>query len=115
MQDYRDLPIEKRIADCDKVLKKFPTKVPIICVKNTKSQLPSLEKEKFLIPKDLLVIEFQAIIRQKINLDKTQGLYFLIEGKLMPKNDSLMRDVYKKNKGEDGFLYIVYAEENITG
>ena len=115
MKDYINAPFEKRKADWDKVLKKFPTKVPIICTKNEKSDLPSLEKEKFLIPKDLEVLDFQAIIRKKIKLEENQSITFLVDDKVMPKVDSHMVDIYERHKSDDGFLYIVYTEENLTG
>ncbi len=33
----------------------------------------------------------------------------------MLKQTSLLSEVYEKHKDEDGFLYLVYTEENIYG
>ncbi|CAI2384220.1 unnamed protein product [Moneuplotes crassus] len=115
MKDFKSQPLEKRKSDSKKVLKKFPTKVPIICYKDHNSVLPSLEKDKYLIPKSLKVLEFEQIIRKKISLGEKEALAFFVNEKLMPKKDSTMDEVYAQNKDEDGFLYIVYMEENISG
>ena len=36
-------------------------------------------------------------------------------GKVLLKPNHIVNDIYEKNKDEDGFLYLVYAEENIFG
>ena len=43
-------------------------------------------------------------------------LKFLSELKLIQLCiDSLMTDVYQEHKDEDGFLYISYSDENLSG
>ena len=39
----------------------------------------------------------------------------LAGGKYILKNSSLLEDAYDKHKDEDGFLYLVYTDENIYG
>jgi len=39
----------------------------------------------------------------------------LAEGKYLLKQNALLSEVYEKYKDEDGFLYLVYAEEDIYG
>ena len=36
-------------------------------------------------------------------------------GKYVLKQGNIIDDVYQKHKDDDGFLYLVYAEENIYG
>ena len=39
----------------------------------------------------------------------------MASGKYILKTSSMIGDVYEKFKDEDGFMYLVYAEENIYG
>ena len=108
--EYKKNPLEKRKQDCEKVIKKFPNKIPVMVTKHVKSTLPNLDKEKFLVPNDISVGNFHGIIRKKLVLEPQYGLNFFVGGKVLPKQDSLMQDVYNSLKDEDGFLYIEYAE-----
>ncbi|CAI2384430.1 unnamed protein product [Moneuplotes crassus] len=115
MEDYKSGPLATRKAASKKATDKFPSKIPIICQKSTSSVLPSLAKSKFLIPKSLEVLEFERLIRKRISLDEREAIFFLINGKIMPRKDSTMEQVYEKEKDEDGFLYVIYTEENFIG
>ena len=108
--EYKKNPLEKRKKDCEKVVQKFQNKIPVIVTKHEKSLLPTLDKEKFLVPNDISVANFHAIIRKKLVLQAEYGLNFFVRGNVMPKQDSLMQDIYNSHKDEDGFLYIEYAE-----
>ena len=37
------------------------------------------------------------------------------KGRYMLKQTDVLQDVYERHKDEDGFLYLVYVEENIYG
>ena len=67
------------------------------------------------MPKIFTIGEVLQVIRSKLNLRREQGLILMAGGKLFLKQGSILEDVYLKHKDEDGFLYLVYAEENIYG
>jgi GABA(A) receptor-associated protein len=77
------------------------------------------------VPNDLLAYHFTYIIRKRIKLPESDGLFFFVNGNHMLKNgkkfelsnylDTLMADVYEKKKDSDGFLYIVYTDESTLG
>ena len=70
-----------------------------------------MEKDKFLVPNDLMVIEFYHIIRKKLQMKDEKSLFLLVNESLMPKSDATMIDIYQSHKNLDGFLYISYAAE----
>uniref|UniRef100_A0A7S3JLX0 Autophagy-related protein n=1 Tax=Euplotes harpa TaxID=151035 RepID=A0A7S3JLX0_9SPIT len=113
--DYKDKPFEKRKNDCQKIRKKHPHKLPVIVTKEKSSKYKILEKEKYMIPDDITVGQFQAIIRKRLELAPEYSLFFFINGRIMPKQDSLLQDVFERNKNDDGFLYIEYSEERDKG
>ena len=67
------------------------------------------------MPKIFTIGEVLQVIRSKLNLRREQGLILMAGGKHVLKQGSILEDVYLKHKDEDGFLYLVYAEENIYG
>ena len=70
------------------------------------------------MPNTFRVSEVLTIIRKKLQIsrDEQKGLIMLAEGKYLMKHDALLSEIYERNKDkEDGFLYIVYAEEQVYG
>ena len=68
------------------------------------------------MPRAFIIGEVQTIIRRKLNLTKDQCLFLLVhEGKEILKSNSQLEDVYEQFKDEDGFLYILYTNENTLG
>ena len=106
---------EKRKSECERILKKHPERIPVIVCKNCKEgTLPDIDKQKYLVPKELTLGQFVYIIRKRIKLDSNQALFVLINNSLQPTN-RLLEDIYSDAKDEDGYLYIVYSSENTFG
>lgn len=57
--------LEKRRADGDKILKKYPDRVPVIVEKAPKSRLKDLDKSKYLVPRELTLGQFYFLIRKR--------------------------------------------------
>lgn len=70
------------------------------------------------MPNTFKVSEVLTIIKKKLHIarDQQQGIVLLADGKYLMKHDSPLSDIYQKYKdADDGFLYIIYAEEQIYG
>ena len=108
--------VNKRKEMSEKLRKQFPDKIPIICEKAPKSKMKEIEKIKYLIPKDLTVSHFSLLLRKQIELNPEETFYLLAKGKYSIVGETSIADIYEKyaNK-EDGFLYIVYAEQLYKG
>ena len=105
---------EERMKESQKILLKYPTRIPIIVEKCEKCLLTNIDKKKYLVPKELTLGQFVYIIRKRIKLDPNQALFVLINNSLQPTN-RLLEDIYSDSKDEDGYLYIVYSSENTFG
>lgn len=105
---------ENRKEECDRIMNKYTHRIPIIVSKCNNSKLPMIDKEKFLVPKDMNLGQFIYIIRKRIQLDSKEALFVLINNSLQPSS-KLIQDIYESQKDEDGFLYIVYSSENTFG
>jgi GABA(A) receptor-associated protein len=96
----------------DKLIKKYPDKVPVIFL--SASNTPSIDKKKFLIPRDLLISQLMYIIRKKINLTPEKALFLNINN-FMPSSNMLISEAYELYKEKNGILYVIYSTENTFG
>jgi len=105
-----------RICETQKVLTKYPDKIPIICEKsnNASLDLPDLDKKKYLVPIDMTIGQFVYIIRKRLKLPPEKAIFLFING-MIPPTSSFLTEIYHYAKDEDGFLYITYAAENTFG
>ena len=67
------------------------------------------------MPKAFTVGEVLAVLRTRLELTREEGLVLFAHDKYMLRPNTKLEDVYERYKDEDGFLYLVYAEENIYG
>ena len=105
---------EMRCSESEKIMKKYPNRVPIIVEKHKKSTLNEISKNKYLAPKDLKINEFIYTIRRNIKLEKSQSIFVMTGNRISPSNVTL-GVVYEENKDDDGFLYVIYTSENTFG
>jgi GABA(A) receptor-associated protein len=105
---------EQRQTESLRILSKHPERIPIICCKSLNSNVPILDKHKYLVPRDLTLGQFIYIIRTRLKLDKEKGLYLFFNG-IIPANNELITNIYDKYKDSDGFLYVYYTSENTFG
>mmetsp|Transcript_15727 Transcript_15727/g.22917 ORF Transcript_15727/g.22917 Transcript_15727/m.22917 type:complete len:139 (-) Transcript_15727:233-649(-) len=107
-------PLEKRKSEAERIRSKYPDRVPVICEKADRSEIPDIDKKKYLVPSDLTVGQFHYVIRKRIKLAPEKAL-FLFCANSIPPNAALMSTVYEEQKDEDGFLYVQYSGESTFG
>lgn len=106
---------ETRKAESDKIIKKYPDRIPIIVYKNKSSTLKNIEKSKFLVPGDLTIAQFTVVVRKRIALSEKETIFLFINDNSLAAGASSIASIYEKDKDEDGFLYITYCNENVFG
>lgn len=106
---------EKRKAEADRIKKKFPDRIPVIVERANKcTNVPAIDKNKYLVPVDLTVGQFVYVVRKRIKLTPEQAIFVFINNYL-PPTASLMSTIYESHKATDGFLYMTYSGENTFG
>jgi len=105
---------EKRINESNRIIKKHPERIPIVVCKSKNDSLPDIDKQKYLVPKDMSIGQFIYVIRKRIKLEPNQALFVLVNNSLQPSN-KIVCDIYENCKDEDGFLYVIYSSENTFG
>lgn len=109
--DFRRQKLEERIKISHKIMSKYPQRVPIIvdCKKDI-----DLDKNKYIVPKDLTVGQFMYILKKRIKINNKQSI-FLLCNNILIINTELIKNLYNKHKDVDGFLYIIISLENTFG
>lgn len=108
---------EKRIVESKRIKIKYPDKIPVIIEKNkTEKDIPDIDKNKYLVPLDLTLGQFIFIIRKRIKLNSSKGLFlFISDKKILAPTTKSFNDLYTNNQDKDGYLYITYSSENTFG
>ena len=114
---YRDShSIEYRRAESGRMREKYPDKIPVICEKSSESDIADLDRRKFLIPQDLIMSQFNYVVRRRLVLPPENALFiFLTDDHKLPSGNATMMSLYDSHCNEDGFLYMTYASENTFG
>lgn len=106
---------QQRYTECSRIRDLYPDRLPIIVETSLNSNIPILDKTKYLVPINLTVGQFMCVIRKRLKLSSDKSIYFFINGTI-PSSNSLIFHVYELYKDEtDGFLYILINGENTFG
>ena len=111
----KEYSFTKRHSDAMRIRQKYKDKIPVIVSKYEKStDIPNIDKNRYLVPRELTVGQFVFVLRKRIDL-KPEKAIFLFVDKYLPPTASLMCKLYEEHADEDGFLYITYSGENTFG
>ncbi|KZV94091.1 light chain 3 [Exidia glandulosa HHB12029] len=105
---------EKRKGEAERIRQKYPDRIPVICEKADKTDIPTIDKKKYLVPSDLTVGQFVYVIRKRIKLAPEKAIFIFVD-EVLPPTAALMSAIYEEHKDEDGFLYVTYSGENTFG
>lgn len=103
-----------RIKESNKILLKYPNRIPIIVEKYKDCKLNDIKKKKYLVPKNMEFKQFIYVIRRSIELESSQSLFITVNNKLVTGSKQ-MGEIYEEDKNKDGFLYVIYTSENTFG
>ena len=112
---HKSHPFKKRKEEAERILKKYPDRVPVIVQRvENNDTIPDIDKKKYLVPQDLTVGQFTYVIRKRINLSPEQAIFVFVNNTL-PPSASLMSQIYKEHKDSDFFLYFEISGESTFG
>ncbi|KAL0353654.1 UNVERIFIED_CONTAM: putative beta-1,3-galactosyltransferase 4 [Sesamum angustifolium] len=108
------LSFERRQAEAARIREKYPDRIPVIVEKAERSDIPDIDKKKYLVPADLTVGQFVYVVRKRIKLSAEKAIFIFVKN-ILPPTAAMMSAIYDENKDEDGFLYMTYSGENTFG
>ncbi|EAR86305.1 autophagy protein Atg8 ubiquitin-like protein (macronuclear) [Tetrahymena thermophila SB210] len=110
--------LAERQKELEKQKSKYPNMIPVIVEINKKAKtVRVLEKQKFLVSKDVKLHEFQQTVRKKLDItNEADALFFFVGNKKIEKINRTMSEIYQESKDkDDGFLYITYSDQEVFG
>lgn len=108
--------IETRRNESKLILYNHPTKIPVVLEPfQAKPNTLTIQHNKFLVPRMYTFHEFIQHVRRRLSMDKSQGLFLMVDGKVSPTPEQCMFKLYETYKNEDGFLYLTYSSHEVYG
>lgn len=117
-KEFEKRPFEERKKESERILDAYPNRIPIFCDAGPICKLPKIDKNKFLVPKDLTISQFSYVIRKRIKLKSEEAIFLLAynnNNHIYLNSTSKIINIYNDYKSEDGFLRIYYSGEAIFG
>jgi len=106
---------EARLTESRKIRDTFPGRIPVIIEKAARSgEIPTVDKNKFLVPGDLTLGQFIYVVRKRLAMPPEKALFLFVNNTL-PPTGAIMRELYGQYADPDGFLYSQYGGENTFG
>ena len=107
--------LEYRLEESSKITKKYPDKIPVIIEKSDMcTTLDDIDRNKYLVPYDLVIGQLVYIVKKRINIDPTEAIFLFCNNNIITSSTTV-GELYNNYKNSDGFLYIEYTAENTFG
>lgn len=117
MQFKTNNSFEERVEQSRKILKKFPDRIPVVVERAPSGPfIGELQKTKFLLPYEATVAGFMSTLRRQVVVNPGDGFYMFCGNKnVLVSGSNTFQHLYANYKDDDGFLYMIYAGENVFG
>jgi len=111
------LPFETRRSMFNEIKQSYPRHIPVIIERMNGSRLGIPIKRKYLITKDTTLSMLSFIVRKQIpSIRPSDTILIFSRSTGQPTiGPTRLADLYAMNADADGFLYLVYREENVFG
>ncbi|KAK8954404.1 Autophagy-related protein 8i [Platanthera zijinensis] len=73
---------QERLDESKNIIAKYPDRVPIIAERFARSDLPDMEKKKYLVPRDMSVGQFIHILTRRLHLAPGKALFVFVNNTL---------------------------------
>ncbi|KAL5198255.1 hypothetical protein ABZP36_001767 [Zizania latifolia] len=75
---------ERRQAESTRIREKYSDRIPVIVEKADKTDVPEIDKKKYLVPADLTVGQFVYVVRKRIKLSPEKAIFVFVKNTLPP-------------------------------
>ncbi|GKU91834.1 hypothetical protein SLEP1_g5649 [Rubroshorea leprosula] len=94
-------PLERRQAEAGCIREKYPDRIPVIVERAEKSDVPDIDKKKYLVLADLTVGQFVYVVQKGIKLSSETAIFIFVKN-ILPPTATMMSAIYEETKDEDG-------------
>jgi GABA(A) receptor-associated protein len=122
---FRARSLESRMEEAERVRLQYPARLPCIVTRSAArsarsllggggSDLPALDKYKYLVPDDFTVGQLIYVIRKRMRVPPETAVFVYV-GAVLPSSTTVISELYSTAKDVDGFLYLTFAGESAFG
>ncbi|KAK9285512.1 hypothetical protein L1049_024706 [Liquidambar formosana] len=86
-------PLERRQAEAARIREKYPDRIPVIVERAERSDIPDIDKKKYLVPADLTVGQFVYVVRKRIKLSPEKAIFIFVKN-ILPPTDMLLHTIF---------------------
>ncbi len=97
--------------EAEKILRKYPDRLPVILENNEHNPVPRLEKNKYLAPRDITLAQFMCVVRKRMQLNPNEAIFIFFNNTIVPSTYT-MEQIYEQHKDKSGFLIGILSEES---
>jgi GABA(A) receptor-associated protein len=102
--------------EAKRILSKYPDRIPVIISKSeTAGDIPVIDKNKFLVPSDLTMGQFQYVIRKRLCLSPDKALFLFINNNIQPTSQTMSTVYDSEHDTKTLFLFVTYGAESTFG
>lgn len=114
---YLDIPLPERLVRTNRLLYKYPQRIPII-IDRFKSGDPEVKQHKFLLESSMIMSQFVYLLRKQLsnNLGPEHALFLFDKKTYSTLNMSAtIGELHKHIVDPDGCIHLVYSLEATFG
>ncbi|KAH7573319.1 hypothetical protein JRO89_XS03G0116300 [Xanthoceras sorbifolium] len=79
-----EFSFDERLEESKSIISKYPDRVPVIIERYARTDLPDMEKTKYLVPRDMSMGQFIHILSSRLHLAPGKALFVLVKSTLPP-------------------------------
>ncbi|XP_076907180.1 autophagy-related protein 8f-like isoform X1 [Bidens hawaiensis] len=79
--------LEKRRAEAVRIRDKYPDRILVIVEKAERSDVPNIDKKRYLVPAELTGGQFVYVIRKRIKLSAEKAIFIFVDNALPPTDN----------------------------
>lgn len=101
-------------GEYEMIQNKYPNTICIFVQLAKRSNLPPLDKHKYIVPKLTTVGHFLFILRKRMKLSADKAVFIFINNTL-PSSSQTIGGIYSQHKSKDGALRVIVTSESVFG
>ena len=110
----RKYTLQQRQKEVKSLSMRHPSRVPVLIYAADNYQ-PKIEKNKYLVPKEISMSQFLYIIKKYISIQSNEAIFLYTKNNSIVNSSKTIAEIYNEHKSDDEFLYFIYSVENTFG
>ena len=107
--------MDDELLKVHKIMAKHPDKAPVWIERAKGEKIDNLDRNKYLIDRDLSMGQVVCLIRDRIHVKPEQAIFIFVGDGVLPPNTATVGEIYREYKSKNDMLWVSYRAENTFG